>query len=93
MDSAPFVARPSPILRIQTEPGDSLLTMTIVNPGRYVEFRASSVTDGESGNGTALTSICSDASLPISRIRPLDSTFEGFVLCRLMASESDDAKE
>ena len=88
-EDALYAESQPPTLKILLENGDSLLIMTIKQE-KSVEFRASIATDGGSASGTPLTLTSSAGySRTLTPLLP-DSTFEGFVLCRLMASESDD---
>jgi hypothetical protein len=90
MDSAPSAGSP---YQMPSNPGvlGDFLSIMIISQERSEEFRASSATAVVSASGTAETSRSSDVSSIMLTTLPLDSTFEGFVLSRLMASESDDA--
>jgi hypothetical protein len=90
VDDARSASSPSQSLAHLLALVDSL-SIIITSPEKSVESRASTVTAGELDNG--LIRRCLDDCWRTSMTRPLDSTFEGFVLSRLMASESDEPGE
>ena len=89
-EDALYAESQPPTLKILLENGDSL-SITTIRREKSVEYHASIATDDGSASGTPVTLTSSAGySRTLTPLLP-DSTFEGFVLCRLMASESDDA--
>ena len=87
-EDALYAESQPPTLPILLAAGDSLL-ITRMTQEKFAVSHASTATAGESASGTAVTSRFSDGFSLTLTIPRLDSTFEGFVLSRLMDGESD----
>ena len=90
-EDALYAESQPPTLKILLENGDSL-SITTIKRAKSVEYHASIATEGGSASGMPVTLTSSAGySRTLTPLLP-DSTFEGFVLCRLMASESEEAR-
>ena len=88
MDSAPSASSLSLSHLPPMASGDSL-SITTIRTVRSEEFHVSIATDGGSASGTALTLTSSAGYSRTSTRHLLESTFEGFALCRLMDADAE----